>query len=736
MDPVIDFPLLMKKAGIRGVLDPNSITVIDTLGGNEVPHALSEDFAWGDTGRVEWVIDDPSHVEYEIRFRVADLRPPLLPPARTPMIGTGDLLRYNAGVPRPITLPFLSRLVDLNGDGVPDLVGCWNYAYRPDVPWDGVVCYPGVGKPGDLEFGDLVHIRHVPERDSTDYRIFSRIYMTADLADFDGDGRLDLVCCPANEEYLHFFLDSGRRDAGGMPVFVEAGRVPRGTKDWQPCRAVDLDGDGAVEIVVGATWIRNTQPGRWPFEPAAPVTIDAGTEACFLDVDGDGKLDAVCLVDGPEGEPRARRVAWRRNLRDGTPGSAVPAPRFAAPQLIEGIDCSWPSSLCAVDDGKRRGVLVLHDLGQRISFYQLEETAAVAPRFRRAGDARSLSAVLALSDQAWPFACDWDADGDWDLVVGGGYGWPRIVVNEGTSAQPAFAEPKPILSNGRPIRLLRDEILGGTHWHNMGYPYPAFVDWNGDGLGDLILPNETNRIFWYENTGTRQEPSFGDRIQIICDGYPDSPAKRTESARLASDPEYPNSPYPLQADEPFFWRTGVGFGDLNGDGKLEMITHDGATRKLTMFVPYRDSGGQMRLRKDRLLKLKDGRLIDDTIVERKAHWTEAFRCTDWDGDGLVDIVYCCAGTEREKGSIYLLRNCGTPADPVFEPPVTLCCFGVPIKVTAHGPSPAVADLDGDGRPDILACVEWSVYPYFSHTAIEMKERPACTLGEVTRCPPG
>jgi hypothetical protein len=80
-------------------------------------------------------------------------------------------------------------------------------------------------------------------------------------------------------------------------------------------------------------------------------------------------------------------------------------------------------------------------------------------------------------------------------------------------------------------------------------------------------------------------------------------------------------------------------------------------------------------------------------------------------------------------SIYLLRNAGSAGEPVFEPPRTLCCFGEPIKVTNHGPHPGVADVDGDGKPDLLTCVEWSVYPFYCHAAIEMPQRPKHVLSE-------
>ena len=159
-------------------------------------------------------------------------------------------------------------------------------------------------------------------------------------------------------------------------------------------------------------------------------------------------------------------------------------------------------------------------------------------RFRSVGRAESVSAVMSLSDQAWPCLCDWDEDGDQDLLIGGGYGWPRIVINDGTRQQPAFREPMRILSEGQPIRFVRNEILGEPHnWHDMGYPYPDFVDWDGDGLRDLVCPNETNRIFWYHNVGSRQGPEFGPRRQIECDDFPDSPELRRLSATRAGDPK-------------------------------------------------------------------------------------------------------------------------------------------------------------------------------------------------------
>ena len=131
MDPTIDYGEIIREQGGQGVLGPNSLEVLNLVTGEPVPFARTEDFAYGDRGRLEWVITDPSHTKYEVRFRASVVRPPLQPHAQPPLIGVGDLLRYNAGQPRPFALQFPARLVDLTGGGKPDLVGCVEWSVYP-----------------------------------------------------------------------------------------------------------------------------------------------------------------------------------------------------------------------------------------------------------------------------------------------------------------------------------------------------------------------------------------------------------------------------------------------------------------------------------------------------------------------------------------------------------------------------------------------------------------------------
>ncbi len=58
IDPVIDFSGWTADAGLTGVADPNSVEVINSATGRIVPHAMAEDFAYTDSGRVEFVAED------------------------------------------------------------------------------------------------------------------------------------------------------------------------------------------------------------------------------------------------------------------------------------------------------------------------------------------------------------------------------------------------------------------------------------------------------------------------------------------------------------------------------------------------------------------------------------------------------------------------------------------------------------------------------------------------------
>lgn len=75
---------------------------------------------------------------------------------------------------------------------------------------------------------------------------------------------------------------------------------------------------------------------------------------------------------------------------------------------------------------------------------------------------------------------------------------------------------------GQAIRINRNDMLSSRNWHDMGYLFPVFLDWDADGLRDLVVPNETNRIVWFRNNGKAGKPAFEAARYVNVDGYPDS----------------------------------------------------------------------------------------------------------------------------------------------------------------------------------------------------------------------
>ena len=262
----MNFPKLIQQAGLKGVLDPNSISVVNLTTGQPQPCVVSRDFDYGDTGRVQWVIADPEHREYEIRFATVATRSARVAPAYVPQLGIGDLLMYNAGAPRPLGTGTPVGLLDLTGDGKRDLVTVWNYPYRTDEPWDGLFCFPRV-EGGPFRFTPPVRLRHVASPDAKQYKHFTppSHYMGAALADLNGDGRLDIVYRPYFADSYSFYLNAGDRDEGGMPRFAESGSVARpknASNRYGEFRVVDLDGDGALDVMVRGTFLQKPEPTR------------------------------------------------------------------------------------------------------------------------------------------------------------------------------------------------------------------------------------------------------------------------------------------------------------------------------------------------------------------------------------------------------------------------------------------------------------------------------------------
>ena len=100
---------------------------------------------------------------------------------------------------------------------------------------------------------------------------------------------------------------------------------------------------------------------------------------------------------------------------------------------------------------------------------------------------------------AFPRMVDWNGDELMDLLVGQADGKIKIFLNIGTIGEPTF-------DRGAFVQV---GPTGGKTDISVGSrATPSVVDWNNDGLKDMISGGMSGRIYVYLNTGSNQAPDF------------------------------------------------------------------------------------------------------------------------------------------------------------------------------------------------------------------------------------
>jgi hypothetical protein len=112
----------------------------------------------------------------------------------------------------------------------------------------------------------------------------------------------------------------------------------------------------------------------------------------------------------------------------------------------------------------------------------------------------------------YPDLVDWDGDGDLDLLFGGYQGTVGVRINEGSAAEPKFATGTTMVKVGNDLLKVN------------GAASASFVDWDGDGMSDLVIGSSKGEISWFKNTGAESAPAFakGQMIANKSDGTPAS----------------------------------------------------------------------------------------------------------------------------------------------------------------------------------------------------------------------
>ena len=484
-------------------------------------------------------------------------------------------------------------------------------------------------------------------------------------------------------------------------------------------RFVDFDGDGRDDIVIGVGCWREygwadayDQSGTWTNKPissalywcrnlkgagraaryASPKEIRLADGGAFQtygnpspmveDWDGDGDLDILCgsFIDGffyfeNTGTRTKPMYVARGAVMDSAGGRLAVDLEMVKPNAVDWDGDGRLDLLCGDEDGR---VCWMRNTGGLAEGVPVFEKPVY---FRQQADGLHFGAL------ATPFACDWDGDGDEDLICGNSAGQLAFIENlSGPGvAEPAWAAPRLLRAGGEPIRLCAGEngSIQGPAEAKWGYTVPTVADWDGDGFPDIMVNSIFGDVVWYRNPGRKG----------ACDLDPPRPVEvewEGGQPALAWGWRRPKGKALLTQ-----WRTTPLMIDWNRDGLMDLalLDHEGS---LALFGRFRTADGTLRLAAPRRIfadekgaPLRLNRLRAGSSGRRK------FCFCDWDGDGRLDLVVNSLNAD-------LLRNLGE------QDGVTRFAKPVPLGkrlLAGHTTCPTACDFDGNGVPDLLVGAE-------------------------------
>lgn len=280
---------------------------------------------------------------------------------------------------------------------------------------------------------------------------------------------------------------------------------------------------------------------------------------------------------------------------------------------------------------------------------------------------------LCLDTFAVPDAVDWDGDGKIDLIVGCEDGWIWFFKNQDPAGGIArWAPPVQVEADGKPIRLDKQPCLQGPCEWLWGYSNPTVADWDVDGDFDLVCGSTAETYVWFENVGDAKHPKLAARGPLLCgEGTPVS----------------------------CVWRTRPGIGDLDGDGLPDLVGVAG-NRQLCWWRRSRGPDGQLRLAPATFPTGPDGRTFTVTGAVRATGRTKLVVC-DWNHDGHADLIASPPLGQRTYQLLFLNRGVGGNQLRLELQSKTIS-MPLDLKGWSHFAMCEPVDFDNDGQWEVLS----------------------------------
>jgi VCBS repeat protein len=571
--------------------------------------------------------------------------------------------------------------------------------------------------------------------------------------DFNGDGRLDLVIsCPDKPSNGAYFFENTGHD-----VFKPGVRISKGIPNVSPSYV-----DGRVRALgPGEEFPDFAKSGvESPVKLPLPANIHPNKVRAnqwrYVDFDGDGKIDIVVGVEDwtEYGWDNAYDAAgkWTHGPLHGfvyllRNKGTNEKPDYEAPVKIEAdgkpIDVFGMPSPCFEDfRGAGKLDLICGEFLDGFTFFENIGTRT-EPKYARGKRLAFHGEPLRMDlEMIVVTVLDWNHDGRIDLVVGQEDGRVAWLENTGrvVDGAPEFSPPKFFQQQA-------DSVKFGA------LATPVGVDWDGDGLEDIVCGNSAGYIGFIKNLGGNP-PKWAAPVYLQADGKPirimagpngsiQGPAEAKWGYTTLSVADWDGDGLPdlvvnsiwgkvvwfrnigtraapkLAAAQPIEvewdgaqpalawgwlrpegkalltqWRTTPVVVDWNKDGLMDliMLDHEGY---LAFFERARRDGKLVLLPPRRVFCDQKGNPLRFNTKSGGLSGRRKMCLVDWDGDGALDILINSANAEQWKQvgqgeGKWLFKNVGNVDT---------------LNLAGHDTSPTVVHWEKDGIPDLLIGAE-------------------------------
>ena len=644
------------RLGAVGVGPAPAFAAPQTFATGERPRSVASADIDGD-GRQDLLVTNSQEETASVLLNTTE------PGASTPSFAAQQAFAAGRG-------PGSAKSADMNGDGRPDLVITNSQFDEHAVSVLLNTTEPGASTPS-LAARQIVATGDSPRQ------------VTA--ADLNGDGRPDLMFSHTERALVSVLLNTTEP---GEATLSFAPKQNFGTgQNSNSLKATDVNGDGRRDLIVAtgaddcvSVLLNTMAPGA--------STPTFATHQCFgvegvnprsvatADVNGDGRPDLAVASVG---------IPWVSVLLNTTePGAAVPS--FSPQQPVPGLPSTVKESIAMADlNGDGRPDLIVAPLFSKTASVLFNTTPPGAER-------SSFSAPQDLDvapNSVWIHVTDLNGDGRLDLILPEWSTSGVVSVLLNTTAAPAAAAPS---------FAAQQAFATGEAPSAIGT-----ADLNGDGRPDLLAANQgedttsvllnttepgasTPSFAAQQAFATGEAPSAIGTADLNGDGRPDLLAANQgeDTTSVLLNTTEPGASTPSFAAQQAF-ATGeapsaIGTADLNGDGRPDLLAANQGEDTTSVLLNTTEPGAST-----------------PSFAAQQAFATgeapSAIGTADLNGDGRPDLL---AANQGEDTTSVLLNT--------TEPGASTPSFAAQ-QAFATGEAPSAigtADLNGDGRPDLLA----------------------------------